>query len=189
MSRAAAYGELVAGILDVRDATPTRRFDDAIRDAVAAGRLDPRTAAELRWLQRESLQALVEHARISLPAALLGIDEARAGSQVGETAPHPEVGDRPEPLGEPPQPEAPPLPREAAPARNPVWATVPLRHEAPAPASARAGAATPPGPGPLSPGSADLPPDAEPPEATQEPEVRRLLVAGLTSLTGPTLHG
>ena len=77
-SRAAAYGELVAGLLDVRDQSTTERFDEALRAGVASGRLDPATAAELRWLQRESVQAVVDHARTALPPALMGIDEARA---------------------------------------------------------------------------------------------------------------
>jgi hypothetical protein len=172
MSRAAAYGELVAGILDVRDQTPTQRFDDALRAAVAAGRLDPRTAAELRWLQRESVQALVEHARTALPAALLGIDDARAGSQHAEpndlspsdTGPAGPAADEP---GRAPRAED-----QASAPRHPVWATVPLRQDV--------GSPWPPSP---------LPPEPESAEEPAEPTVRRLLVAGLTSLTGPSGHG
>jgi len=77
-ARAAAYGELIAGLLDVRDPRATKSFDDALRDLVGAGRLDVTDAAELRWLQRESVQAVVDHARTALPAALIGLEEARA---------------------------------------------------------------------------------------------------------------
>jgi len=77
-AKTAAYGDLVAGLLDVRDDVATERFDAEVAAAVASGRLDPDIARRLRWLQRESVRGLVEHARTALPAAMLGLDQARA---------------------------------------------------------------------------------------------------------------
>jgi hypothetical protein len=150
-SRAAAYAELVAGLLDVRDQTATERFDAAVRTAVAAGRLDATAAAELRWLQRESIEAVVEHARTALPAALLGIDDAR--SAVAAHSPAEvvsESADAREPSAD-------------APTRRPVEHRLDR-----GPASA--------------PTSTDSLRGDVPPE-TGATQVRRLLVAGLTSLT------
>ncbi len=77
-ARTAAYGDLVAGLLDVRDDVATQRFDEEVAAAVASGHLDPDTARRLRWLQRESVRGLVEHARTAVPAAMLGLEQARA---------------------------------------------------------------------------------------------------------------
>jgi hypothetical protein len=144
-SRAAAYSELVAGLLDVRDQSTTERFDEALRAGVASGRLDPATAAELRWLQRESVQAVVDHARTALPPALLGIDEARAAVAAA-------------PLQRFVAPEH---PAPATHVADADWLTTPSWEDLPLTTATAATAAT-----------------------TEPAMVRRLLVAGLTSLTG-----
>ena len=157
-SRAAAYGELVAGLLDVRDQSTTERFDEALRAGVASGRLDPATAAELRWLQRESVQAVVDHARTALPPALMGIDEARAAV----AAPPLSHIDGPEHLAPP---------SEIADGdwlTTPSWEDLPLTTAPAEPSVVEPAVVEAPG------AVGEKPP----------PPVRRLLVAGLTSLTG-----
>ena len=77
-AKTAAYSDLIAGLLDVRDDVATQRFDAEVAAAVASGHLDPDTARRLRWLQRESVRGLVEHARTAVPAAMLGLEQARA---------------------------------------------------------------------------------------------------------------
>ncbi|MFZ0322899.1 MAG: hypothetical protein WAN48_02080 [Actinomycetes bacterium] len=86
-ARAAAYGDLVAGLLDARDDRATRRFDAELSDAVEDGLVDPDVARRLRWLQRESVHAVVEHARTTVPAALLGLDRARVEQGVEHRVP------------------------------------------------------------------------------------------------------
>jgi hypothetical protein len=76
-AKTAAYSDLIAGLLDVRDDVATQRFDAEVAAAVATGHLDPDTARRLRWLQRESVRGLVEHARTAVPAAMLGLEQAR----------------------------------------------------------------------------------------------------------------
>lgn len=72
-----AYADLVAGVLDARSDAATQAFDAEIAIAESEGRLDARTARALRWWQRESLRALVEHSRTALPPALAALDHAQ----------------------------------------------------------------------------------------------------------------
>lgn len=144
-ARTAAYSELIAGLLDVRDPRATKNFDDALRELVGAGRLDVTDAAELRWLQRESVQAVVDHARTALPAALIGLEEARAEPTTTSETSH-------RTLAEPLVRYTPPMP--------------PPTREEPAEISL-----------------IDEPDDDETP-APDDAKTRRLLVAGLTSLSG-----
>lgn len=82
-----AYADLVAGVLEARRDLATERFDAEISVAEAEGRIDARTARALRWWQRESLRALVEHARTALPPALTALDQAQAdAAQAAEDA-------------------------------------------------------------------------------------------------------
>lgn len=144
--RAAAYSELVAGLLDVRDESATHGFDAALRAAVADGHLDEQRAATLRWLQRLSVDAVVEHARSALPAALLGLDEARqavTSLQSSSRQPESVSGASSERSG-------------AAPRETPDDATTPFRDSTP--------------------------------HSAREAPARRLLVAGLTALSVPTLE-
>ena len=78
-SREAAYAELVAGLLDVRVDAATDRFDAELAAAEDEGRVDPQTAKVLRWWQRETLRALVEHARTVVPPTLLALEESAEG--------------------------------------------------------------------------------------------------------------
>jgi hypothetical protein len=80
-SRAGAYADLVAGLLDVRPDAATERFDAELEAAEADGRIDPQTAKVLRWWQRESLRAMVEHARAVVPPTLLALEASAAGAQ------------------------------------------------------------------------------------------------------------
>ena len=75
-ARHAAYAELVAGLLDVRDSAAEERFDKRLDDLVADGLIDPGSARSLRLLQRQAVRAVVEHAQTVLPATLLAIENA-----------------------------------------------------------------------------------------------------------------
>jgi hypothetical protein len=79
-SRESAYADLVAGLLDVRADPATDRFDAELAAAEEDGRVDPQTAKVLRWWQRESLRALVDHARTVVPPTLLAIEQAAGGA-------------------------------------------------------------------------------------------------------------
>jgi hypothetical protein len=72
----AAFRDIVAGLLDARRDRTTQRFDDELAAAVRAG-LDIATARRLRWWQRESLNALSDHAAEVLPPVIVALDAAR----------------------------------------------------------------------------------------------------------------
>ncbi len=74
----AAYADLVAGVLDARSDAASQAFDAEVAAAESEGRIDARTARALRWWQRESLRALVEHAHTALPPALAAVGQAQA---------------------------------------------------------------------------------------------------------------
>jgi hypothetical protein len=73
-SRQAAYADLVSAVLDLRGPRATQEFDRAVADAVAAGLLPDAVARELKWLQRASLRALVDHAERVLPSTLVALE-------------------------------------------------------------------------------------------------------------------
>lgn len=162
-----AYADLVAGVLDARSDSATQAFDAEIAIAESEGRIDARTARALRWWQRESLRALVEHSRTALPPALAALGQAQADSTRG-TADAAEswaraVGD----TG-----VASPLPSERRPAPEPT--------PSPAPADAPAVSVTDrPRP--------QVQPQAQPERTLAAPpdlreRRRRLIVAGLSPL-------
>ena len=74
--RRAAYADLVAAVLDLRSPEATRAFDAALSAAVAAGALPDDLARQLRWLQRQSERAVVEHAETVLPPALVALQRS-----------------------------------------------------------------------------------------------------------------
>jgi hypothetical protein len=76
--RSSAYAELVSGLLEARHDAASARFDVEVAAAEADGRIDERTARVLRWWQRESVRAVVEHARAVIPPALGALDDADA---------------------------------------------------------------------------------------------------------------
>lgn len=104
--RLTAYADLVAAVLDLRGSGPTRAFDAALTEAVAAGSISDDLARRLRWLQRAGERAIVEHAEAVLPPALVAL-QANAAEQALTEPPvapvwadeqHPaEVIDQPEP--------------------------------------------------------------------------------------------
>jgi hypothetical protein len=77
--RLAAYADLVAALLDLSDPTPSATFDDALDAAVTDGSLTPDQARRLRWLQRESVRRLVDHARTVLPSTLVALEGELTG--------------------------------------------------------------------------------------------------------------
>ena len=77
--RLAAYADLVAALLDLSDPAPSATFDGALDAAVADGSLTPEQARRLRWLQRESVRRLVDHARTVLPSTLVALESELTG--------------------------------------------------------------------------------------------------------------
>ena len=80
-ARHVAYADLVGGLLDARLDPATERFDAELAAAVAAGTVTGDAARTLRFWQRASVRALVEHARQVLPPALAALDAARDEGQ------------------------------------------------------------------------------------------------------------
>jgi hypothetical protein len=96
--RQAAYADLVAAVLDLRTPDATRRFDQALADAVTAEAISPALARELRMLQRDAERALVDHAASVLPAALVALDQREAAEDpTTERLDHPVVSEQLEP--------------------------------------------------------------------------------------------
>jgi hypothetical protein len=81
MDREKALGDDVAGLLDARHDPATERFDAELAAAEAEGRIDHRTSRLLRWWQRESMRALVDHARMTIPAAVAALEAARESAE------------------------------------------------------------------------------------------------------------
>ncbi len=164
-----AYADLVAGVLDARSDAATQAFDAEIALAESEGRLDARTARALRWWQRESLRALVEHSRTALPPALAALGQAQADAARGDGRCRRVLGARGRRLG---RGRATPL-------------DLACLGRSDGPASDAAGSATtvtvPSGP-PASEGSRTAPdqPLAPPPDLRERR--RRLIVAGLSPL-------
>ncbi|TAK70782.1 MAG: hypothetical protein EPO13_02710 [Actinomycetota bacterium] len=70
------YADLVLAVLDARQDAASARFDAVLAEAEAAGRVDATTARHLRWWQRASVRAVVEHAAATLPGTLTALDAA-----------------------------------------------------------------------------------------------------------------
>jgi len=75
-ARQAAYAELVAGLLDVRDEGAQERFDGQVEQLVAEGLMTPDVARSVRLLQRQSVRAVVEHAQAVLPTTLMALESS-----------------------------------------------------------------------------------------------------------------
>jgi hypothetical protein len=73
-SRQAAFADLVSALLDLRRPGPTAAFDQAVADAVQRGELTDALGRQLKWLQRESVRGVVEHAAQVLPATLVALE-------------------------------------------------------------------------------------------------------------------
>lgn len=71
--RLAAYADLIAAVLDLRGRGPTQAFDKAIAEALENDTISEDLARQLRWLQRASERAVVEHAEAVLPPALVAL--------------------------------------------------------------------------------------------------------------------
>jgi len=61
---------LVTALLTSRDDAATEAFDAALQAAESAGTIDIDTARTLKYWQRQSIEGLIDHAAIVLPAAL-----------------------------------------------------------------------------------------------------------------------
>ncbi len=160
--RVAAYADLVAAVLDLRSPGPRQAFDAALTEAVAAGTVSDELARQLRWLQRASERAIVEHAEAVLPPALdalqTNVSEAPAPSALAPLAA----------ASPPPQPAMPiPSPDHASDhASDPVGDAVGNERSA-------------------------EPEEVDEPEAAPvvQLQARRLLVAGLRPLPDPAHRG
>jgi len=67
---------LVAALLGVRTDHASARFDAEVEAALAANRIDVKTARALRFWQRASVQAVEEYIGTALPGALAARDSA-----------------------------------------------------------------------------------------------------------------
>jgi hypothetical protein len=103
--RLAAYADLVAALLDLRDPSPSVAFDAALDDLLTEGALTAELVRRLRLLQRATVRELVDHAQTVLPATLVALEGDLAGS-AGSTEPH---------LGVPSQVDLPAAPPPVAP--------------------------------------------------------------------------
>jgi hypothetical protein len=160
-ARTAAYAELVSAVLDLRNPSPTRDFDAAIAAAVTDGRLPEPLARELRWLQRQSVRDIVEHAAQVLPATLVALE----GGEPGTAATYESADDLEQSrLAEQAGPAG--LARATPPAPQPSEAPAD-----PSPAAAEAAGAEEE--------------NQEPPAPPVDLTARRLLVAGLRPIDDP----
>jgi hypothetical protein len=66
----------VAGLLEARRDVAGARFDTELSALERAGAVTPEAARLLRYWQRASVRAVVDHARLVLPPALTALDEA-----------------------------------------------------------------------------------------------------------------
>lgn len=80
-SRLSAYADLVAAVLDLRSSAAREAFDEALATARDSGEIADDLARQLRWLQRQSERALVEHAESVLPAAMVALDQSATDAQ------------------------------------------------------------------------------------------------------------
>lgn len=90
-----AYAEAIAALLDATPGGALRDFDAALVDAQHAGLLDPETARQLRWLQRESVRAVRDHAAAVLPSLITGLiasHSADAATAIQDTHPTANAG-------------------------------------------------------------------------------------------------
>ncbi|MDQ6649363.1 MAG: hypothetical protein M3Z02_04525 [Actinomycetota bacterium] len=71
-----SYDALVAAALQVRADPATCRFDEVLAAAVADGSVDATVGRELRFWQRESVRAVVDHVETVLPVVLTASNEA-----------------------------------------------------------------------------------------------------------------
>ncbi len=85
--RVAAYADLVAAVLDLRSPEASNAFDAELSAAVDAGTLPADLGRQLRWLQRQSERAVVEHAETVLPPALVALQRSITSSD--SAAAHP----------------------------------------------------------------------------------------------------
>jgi hypothetical protein len=101
---AGVYGDLVAGLLDARDAPAADRFDEELAHAVASGELTAEAARRLKFWQSATVDELAEHVRLVVPATLSALSAAR--TQAAQRAQQAAPGDTPEPAsGTLPPPE------------------------------------------------------------------------------------
>lgn len=75
-TRRTALADLVAGLLEARRDIAGDRFDAELAALERAGDVSPEAARLLRYWQRASVRAVVDHARLVLPPALTALDEA-----------------------------------------------------------------------------------------------------------------
>ena len=111
--RLAAYADLVAALLDLRDPGPSDAFDAAVDAAVADSSLTPEQARHLRWLQRQTVRQVVEHARSVLPSTLMALEGEHAGGTSTLPDPGPLDDSPTAPADDEPEPPGPPATLQA----------------------------------------------------------------------------
>lgn len=132
-ARSSAYAELITGLLDVRDNSSEMQFDAALAAAESADRIDSETARLLRWWQRETVRAVVDHAQLVLPATLLALEDSfreahqRTAPQIDQPISTPDAAPASEAAAEPGWAEDPPPPTDLSARRLLVAGLTPLR--------------------------------------------------------------
>lgn len=74
--RGPAYSELLQSLLGLRPDLAGERFDQLLTELLAADRIDPEAARELRWWQRESVRAVSDYLDQTAPALLAALESS-----------------------------------------------------------------------------------------------------------------
>lgn len=85
-SAGSSWADLVAALVSTRADHATARFDEVLAAAEEAGTIDGPTARTLRWWQRQSVQAVVEHVESVLPATIAQMAAADAAARASVEA-------------------------------------------------------------------------------------------------------
>ena len=89
-ARRSALSDLVSALLEARPDPTGQRFDAELEALERAGEVSPEAARLLRYWQRASVRAVVDHARLTLPPTLAALQEAdeeaaRGAAEVAES--------------------------------------------------------------------------------------------------------
>lgn len=115
-ARRSALSDLITGLLEARRDLASERFDTELDALEFAGEVSPEVARLLRYWQRASVRAVVDHARLTLPPTLAALEEAvdeaaRGAAEDAESwaqaSGWPREGGRPAPTPAAPAPESP----------------------------------------------------------------------------------
>lgn len=75
--REPAYSDLLQSLLSLRPDLAGERFDQLLAELLAADRIDPDAARELRWWQRESVRAVGDYLDRTAPPLLAALETSQ----------------------------------------------------------------------------------------------------------------